>query len=190
MEAQMAREAVLTVNQTEDGKIAITVKGGNEDGTDRLITLDMSKVHEKVRTYAAFHGMKQRLVDVAAMSRDTKTGLPATPTEKAEAIAELAEYYEGGAEDWNRKGASTTGAKGGFLFEALVQVYGPGTATGKAEADIRVWLDGLDDKAQAALREDDTIAPVIAAIKAKRAEGKPKVDTKAILGGLVSVPTP
>lgn len=181
----MAREAVLLVKEPDaNGHIEIVVKGGNEDGTDMSIMFNPSMAHQSNRTYAEFHGWKQRLVDVAAMSRDTKTGQAATPAEKAEAIAELVEWYESGADAWTRKGGSTTGVKGGYLFEALVQVYGPGTPANRPEAEIRAWLDTKTDKEQAALREDDTIAPTIAAIKAKKSEGKPKVDTKGLLGGL------
>ena len=51
-------------------------------------------------------------------------------------------------------------------------------------ATVRAFLDGLSDKEQAALREDDSVAPIIAEIKAEKAADKPKMDTKSILAKL------
>jgi hypothetical protein len=175
------KQATITVAQGDNGLIAVTVKGGNEDGSDEIITFDPMKAHQSNREYAEFHGWKQRLVDTAAMSKDTKTGLPATPAEKVEAIRAIVAHYESGTDKWSR--VSEGGPKGGYLFEALCKVYGHK----KAPSEIRTWLDGLDDKQQAALREDDTIAPVIAEIKAAKAKAKPeseRVDTKALLANI------
>lgn len=165
----------------ETGIISVKVVAANEDGSDMVLTFDPSKVHAANKSYAEFHGWKQRFVDAAAMSKDTKTGLPASPEAKAKAISALIGHYESGTEKWSR--VSEGGPKGGFLYEALCKVFGHK----KSPTEIRTWLDGLDDKQQAALREDDTIAPVIAELKAAKAAAKPaaeKVDTKALLAGI------
>src|SRR3954463_5945761 len=168
------KQATITVAQqgTEAGgtEIVVTVKGGEAAGSDTVMTFNPTLAHAANRTYAEFHGWKQRLVDTAAMSKDTKTGLPATPAEKVEAIKALIAHYESGTEKWSR--VAEGGPKGGFLYEALCKVYGHK----KAPSEIRAWLDGLDDKQQAALREDDTIAPVIAEIKAAKAKAKPEAE--------------
>jgi hypothetical protein len=176
----MAKEATIQVllDPNNADKINVRVLGAYEDGTDRVMGLDLTKVSAECKTYAMFHGFKQRLVDVAAMSRDTKTGAAASAADKADAIADLIDHYETGSTEWSRKPGAVN--DGGLLYAALCKKFGHM----KSPSEIREWLDTLDDKAKAALREDDEIAPVIAEIKAERNAGKPKVDTKAILAGL------
>lgn len=129
--------------------------------------LDMAKISDTVRDRAAVHGMVQRISDAAALSRTDKEGniIPAAELAQAkyEAMIALRDHYESGTAEWSR--VATAGPKGGYLFEALCRVYGHKLAP----SDIRAWLDGLSDAEQAALRDDDTIAPVIREIKAARA---------------------
>lgn len=174
----MAKDSTVQVTMAEDGSVQVRVRGAHEDGSDAVMVLDMAKVSATVKAYAAFHGMKQRLVDAAAMSKDTKDGSAASPATKADAIRKLVDFYATGTEKWSR--VSEGGPKGGFLFEALCKVYGHM----KAPSEIRAWLDGLSDKEQAALREDDTIAPVIAELKAAKPKPASTVDTKSLLAGL------
>lgn len=171
------KDATLTVTQGEDGVILVVVKGAGN------ISLDTRKVHASNLAYAAFHGFKQRLVDAAALPADPKTGKPAPTDEKFEAILALVEHYEGGSDQWTR--VSKGAPRGGVLFEALCRVFGHQ----KAPSEIRVWLDALTDKEAMAIREDDAVAPVIAAIKKERraAEGDTAVDTAGLLKGLTTV---
>lgn len=178
-------ESVVTVTQDPTtGIITATVKGARPDGTDEVIAFDPSKAHADNRAYAAFHGFKARLVDTAAMSRDTKDGSSASPATKAAAIRKVVDHLESGTAAWSR--VSEGGPKGGYLFEALCEAYGHM----KAPTEIRAWLDGLGDKEQAALREDDTIAPVIARMKAAKPKPVSTVDTKALLAGLKPTDAP
>lgn len=167
----MAKTPTVEVKM-DGGLILINVLGAGS------LTFNPLKAHHAVRDYAAFHGFKQRFVDAAAMSRDTETGAPASPQEKYEAIEALVEHYESGTDKWSR--VAEAGPKGGYLFEALCRVYGHK----KAPSEIREWLNGLTDKQQAALREDDEIEPVIRAIKAEKRKDQPAVDTKGLLAGL------
>lgn len=175
------KDAVLTVAPVADetGKhtgLTIVVKGA---GT---IAVDFSKIHASNMAYAAFHGFKQRFVDAAALPADEKTGKPAPTDEKFEAILALVEHYEGGSDQWTR--VSKGAPRGGVLFEALCRVFGHQ----KAPSEIRAWLDALSDKEAMAIREDDAVAPVIAAIKKERraAEGDNAVDTAGLLKGLTA----
>lgn len=164
-----------TIEVKRDGAmIAIAVKGAG------IVTLNMDKISPENMAYAAFHGLKQRVVDAAALARDTKTGQAAPADEKLEAIQAVVEHLESGTAQWSRVVAGQP--KGGLLFEALCRVYGHQ----KAPSDIRAWLDTRSDKEQMALREDEAIAPVIATIKAERvkADTGPKADTKALLADL------
>lgn len=147
------------------------------------LTLDMGKLHADIVRRAACVGMAQvRIVDAAAVSRTDKSGKLRTEAEmialKHERMSALIEHYETGTADWSR--VKATGERGGYLFEALCEMY-EGKQT---PAQIREFLDNLSGKEEAALREDDEVAPIIAKIKAAKSEGKPKVDTKSILDKL------
>lgn len=170
------KDAIITVAQTEDGIINVTVKGAG------VVTFDPKKAHAANRTYAEFHGWKQRFVDTAALPADPKTGKAAPADEKYEAVMAIKEHYESGTESWTR---TTKGeARGGILFEALCRVFGHQ----KAPSEIRTWLDGLSDKEAMAIREDDAVAPVITAIKKERraADGAAAVDTAGLLKTLTT----
>lgn len=174
----MARSnSVISTATLDTGIIRFDVK---DAGT---LDFDPTKAAQSNRLHAEIHGWIQRISDAAALSRDTKTGQSATPAEKLEAMRALVEYYETGATDWSR--VRTAGEKGGFLFEALCRVFAD-----KTPDEIRAFLDGLSTKEQAALREDDTVAPVITAIKAERSKDAPKLDTKGILAGLTAPAAP
>jgi aryl-alcohol dehydrogenase-like predicted oxidoreductase len=54
------------------------------------------------REHAEDYGWLQRLSDTMAMSRDTETGLPATPQDKMARLQTLVDHYMSGSADWNR----------------------------------------------------------------------------------------
>ena len=152
-------------------------------GMDTL-TLDMGKLHADILKRAACVGMAQvRIIDAAAVSRADKAGVVRTAATmialKHERIAALIAYYETGTSEWSRA-REVSSERGGYLFEALCQIY-EGKQT---PAQIREFLDGLTGAEQAALNEDDEVAPTVRALKDKRNAGKPVVDTKGILDKL------
>lgn len=152
-------------------------------GMDTIV-LHMDRLHPDIIRRAACVGMAQvRIVDAAAVGAADKDGniIPAAEriAKKHANMAALVAHYETGTAEWSR--VREGGPKGGFLFEALCKLYPE-----KSAEAIRAWLDGLDDKQQAALREDDSVAPIIAGIKAERNKDKPKVDTKSLLTGLTA----
>lgn len=180
----MKTGSIIGIEPITEGEaiVGLEMKVAGIDATERLMFADM---HGDVRSYATFHGMKQRIADAAALSRDVKTGKPATPAEKFAAMQRVMAYYASGASKWAR--TVEAGPKGGFLFEALCSLYGHM----RAPSEIRAWLDNLSDKDQAALREDDQVAPVIARIKAEKAAKVPeaeRVNTKSLLGSLTAAP--
>ena len=171
-------QQVQPVIAEDFSRVTFVVNDGGE-----ALTLDMGKLHPDIIRRAACVGMAQvRIVDAAAVSRATKDGRVKSAdemmAEKRENMAALIAHYETGTAEWSR--VQEGGPRGGLLFEALCEVYGHQ----KAPSDIRAWLDGLTDKEQAALREDDTIAPVIARIKAAKPKAASGVDTKGLLAGL------
>lgn len=68
------------------------------------ITFDRTAASESNRDHAERHGWEQKLGDVAAMSRDNKTGESASPVEKHAAVMAEAVRLANAAEPWNRQG--------------------------------------------------------------------------------------
>ena len=130
----------------------------------------------EVLTMALLHGLKQKLVDAAAISRNPDTGKSATVADKRAAVEAVMTRLLGGA--WNAiRGENGTGA-GGLLFRALVRLYDGK----KSPDDIREFLDGKDKKEQAALRKNPRVAAIIVEIQAEQADSD--IDTDDLLGEL------
>lgn len=179
-------------NQQIEPKIAddfLSVSFALADGQPDIV-LDMTKLHPDIIRRAACVGMAQvRIVDAAAIPMQDKDG-NIIPKEKRlemkrDRMQTLVDHYMTGTSEWSRVAKGGIVSDGGLLFEALCTIY----ADVRTKDEVRAFLDGLSEKEQAALREDDTVRPVIDQIKAKRNEGKPKADTKALLAGLTA-PTP
>ena len=125
---------------------------------------------------AVLHGLKQKLVDAAAISRNTETGRPASVADKFEAVKAVYDRLLAG--QWNavREGGGTTG---GLLLRALVRMY----AGRKTEADLREFLAGKTDAEKAALRKNPRVAEIIDTIRAE--SGKDGgIDSDELLAGL------
>lgn len=115
---------------------------------------------------AIMHGLKQKLVDAAALSRNTETGRAASVADKFEAVKEVYDRLLSG--EWNKRrdGGSAGGSAGGLLFRALCRMY-----DGKKTADdIRAFLDGKTDAEKAALRKNSKVAAIIEDIRAESAK--------------------
>lgn len=143
------------------------------------LTITAGQLSADLRAYALVHGLKQKLVDAAAISRNPDTGRSATIEDKYAAVREVYERLIAG--EWNkRREAGEGGGTGGLLFAALVRLY----AGRKTDEEIRAFLAGKSDKEQAALRASSRVAPIIQAIKDERAAKKGLPDADDLLAGL------
>lgn len=79
------------------GQIVFTFEGDLAQ-----IVFDPQLTHQKIRDHAMAHGFLQRLGDNAAISRKQKDGTVINVTEqmRRDAVAELVNHYESGAENW------------------------------------------------------------------------------------------
>ena len=150
--------------------VAITFADGS------TATLMIADLTYEILTHAVLHGLKQKLVDAAAISRNPDTGKSATVADKRAAVEAVMMRLAAGA--WNAaRGEGGTGA-GGLLFRALVRLYDGK----KSPDDIREFLDGKDKKEQAALRKNPRVAAIIVEIQAEQADGD--IDTDDLLDEL------
>lgn len=138
------------------------------------LALDVEQLSVAILQQATMHGLKQKLVDAAAISRNEETGRSATTADKFAAVKEVYERLLAGQWNKTREGGSI----GGLLFKALCSVYAD-----KTPDAIKAFLDKKTDVEKAALRKMPKIAAAIEAIRAANAKTE-GVDVDALLSEL------
>lgn len=172
--------SVVTHRITEHG-VVFTVKGAGqaEDGTvtDAELAFTLALASQENRRRAELHGWIQRISDAAAISRDTKTGKPASAAEKLAAMAKLVEHYQSGTQEWRLAGSGGgLQAESVLLVKCLQRIY-----TERTEAQLREWVGKRSASERAALLASEKIKPIADEIRAQSAQG---VDSEALLGEL------
>ncbi len=170
------RNAVITatiVTSEKDGRpcaLHLRFVNGQE------LALTASQLTHSVMEYAIFHGLKQKLVDAAAISRNPETGRPASPDDKFQAVKAVYDRLLAGQWNAQREGG---GGGGGLLLQALCRMF----AGRKTPEDIKAFLAEKTDAEKAALRKNPRVAQVIEEIRAE--QGKvANIDTDELLGEL------
>jgi frataxin-like iron-binding protein CyaY len=163
---------------TINGRVlALTFGNGGE------LIADAERLTAAMWDACVMHGLKQKLVDAAAIPRNTETGRSATIDEKEAAVREVWNRLLAG--EWNKVRDGEGSGNGGLLVTALIRLY----AGRKTDAEIKAYVEGLNEKEQAAVRASSRVAPIIAAIKAERdAKKADKIDGEALLAGLDDAP--
>lgn len=134
------------------------------------LAIDADTLTDVICEQALMHGLKQKLVDAAAISRNPDTGRTASIDDKYNAVKEVYDRLLAGQWNKNREGGSV---KGGMLFRALCIMYAD-----KSPEAIRAFLEKKTAAEKTALRNTKKIADIIATFK-DDAEGD--IDTDALL---------
>lgn len=129
-----------------------------------------------VQHYAMMHGLKQKLVDAAAISRNPETGRAATVEDKYQAVKAVYDRLLSGQWNATREGG---GNAGGLLLQALCRMY----AGRKTAEDIKAFLAEKTDAEKTALRKNPRVAAVIEEIRAEQGKAA-NIDTDELLGEL------
>ena len=158
----------------ENGTLVLAFRHGE------VLRLHPESLTPEIQRMALLHGLKQKLVDAAAISRDTATGRAATIVTKFNAVREIFDRITGAggeAPSWNKPRAGGAGGQGGLLARAIARYKNV-----PVEA-VKAHLDRLTDAQKQALRVDPRIATIINELRLESA--KPAgIDTDALLGGL------
>ena len=136
--------------------------------------LKISELSDNIQRRAMLHGLKQKLVDAAAISCNLETGRSATIDDKYTAVREVYDRLLAGSWNKGRGDGSSTG-NGGLLFRALCQMY-----PGKTPEALRAFLDGKTKSECAALRATPKIAAIIDTLRAPSGD----IDTDDLLSEL------
>jgi hypothetical protein len=127
-----------------------------------------------IRDNAVLHGLKQKLVDAAAFSRDPETGKSATIADKYNAVKEVFDRITSPEGTWNKVREVGATATGGLLARALMQM------TGKTKEAITDFLDSKTKEEISALKKNPKVAAVIAELQMESID----VDTDSLLAEL------
>lgn len=154
----------------EDGALVIEFSNGE------TLRVEPGMLSEEIRNAAMLHGLKQKLVDAAAIARNTDTGLSATVADKIAAVREVHKRITSPDGTWNkvREGGTGTGGSNSLLLRALMQY------TGKPKEAIEVYLDAKSTEEKKALRTNPKIAAIIAELQT----AKSTVDSDELLNEL------
>ena len=156
---------------TDDGALLLEFRHGE------TLRIHPETLNPEIQRMAMLHGLKQKLVDAAAISRDTTTGRAATIITKFDAVKEIFDRITGENPSWNKPRAGGGGGQGGLLARAIARYKSVPVEAAKA------YLDRLTDAQKQALRVDPRIATIINELRMESA--KPAgIDTDALLGGL------
>lgn len=128
------------------------------------VFIDAGALSEEMQRAAILHGLKQKLVDAAAISRDTTTGRSATIEDKYNAVREVADRLVAG--EWNKKAEGGGGGSVSLLARAIAQLQG------KPLDVVRAWLDAKTKEERAALKKNPKVAAAILAMQAEAAAKK------------------
>jgi len=162
------------INATiENGSLVIRTVG------HPAITVNPEALPPAIMAQAVLHGLKQKIVDAAALSRNPDNGQAASTADKYAAMAAVFQRLMDG--NWNKPAGDGTGAGGGnsVIVAALVRM------TGKTQDEVRAVIDAAVKRAQAAdsdlsetkaraavyaaFRANPKVAPHVAAVEQERA---------------------
>ena len=163
------RNAVITAQIADDTLVLKFVNG-------EVLELNANELSPEIRRMALLHGLKQKLVDAAAISRNPETGRPASPDDKFQAVKAVYDRLLAGQWNATREGGS---GNGGLLFQALCRMY----EGRKTPEEIRAFLDTKTDAEKAALRKNPRVAQIIEEIRAEQGKAA-GIDTDELLGEL------
>ena len=166
METKRNAAIQATIN---DSQLKLTFANGQE------LVIAAGDLTQDIRLAATMHGLKQKLVDAAAISRNPETGRAASVQDKFKAV--LVVYDRLLAGQWNatREGG---GQSGGLLFKALCRMY-----AGKTPEQIMEYLAGKTDAEKTALRKNPKVAAIIEEIRAETGKSA-NIDTDELLNEL------
>lgn len=148
-----------------DGNILFRVPNVGE------AVLRVDQVSLENRHKAMLEGFVKRVVNMAAISRNTDTGASATPTEKWARMHAAIEHYNSGSTMWGMKAAEGSGlGDDGIIVQALMRVKSVTIERVNELVEAMMVKHSLERKAVLAnLRKSEPIIRMVAEIKAEHA---------------------
>lgn len=129
------------------------------------IVVDANTLSEEIRNQALLHGLKQKLVDAAAISRNLDTGASASVDDKYNAVKKIADRLTAPGAKWNEGRAagsdpSPTAGVNNILLRALMKM------TGRDMEYVKAYLGNKTKEQRAALRKNPRVVQIMAELSA------------------------
>lgn len=145
----------------------------------RTLQVNTNALSNEIRAHAMLHGLKQKLVDAAAISRNTETGRAATIEDKYQAVKTVFDRITSPDGTWNAVREGGAGATGGLLLRALCRMY-----EGKKTRDELIeYLSTKTAEQKTALRKNPKIAAIIEELREASAK-ESDIDADELLNEL------
>jgi hypothetical protein len=145
----------------------------------RDIVVNANDLRPEIRDMALMAGLKAKLIDAAAMSRNPENGASASVEDKYNAVKRVADRLLSPEGQWNEgrsaSGEATTGANN-ILLRAIMRM------TGKDETYCRDFLSAKTKEQRAALRKNPRVLAIIAELQAATVVGG--INTDSLLAEL------
>lgn len=165
------RNATIAVDiQMPIGILTLTFANG------KTLTIGKDDLTEEQQTRALLRGVKEKLVDAAAISCNPETGRSATIDDKYNAVKAVYDRLLAG--QWNATREGGGGGSGGLLFKALCRLY-----SNKSPEQIAAFLAGKTDADKTALRKNPKVAAIIEELRAETGKAA-NIDTDELLAEL------
>lgn len=136
--------------------ITITFANGQD------LAVDVSKLSPDMQRMAMLHGVKQKLVDAAAIARNCESGHSATIEDKYHSVREVYDRITSPTNPtWNkeRAAASTPTAGNNMLVRAIMQMRGGSKQT------VEDFLSSKTKEQRAAIKRNPRVLAVIAELQ-------------------------
>lgn len=145
------------------------------------LIVDTTKLSAEIILQATMHGLKQKLVDAAAIGRDMVTGKTATIDDKYNAVLSVYERItmEGGTWNANREGVEK--AQGGMFVRAMMEL------TKKDKTAIDAQIATLSKEQIAALKKNPRIMDIMHRLEREKTTGNDTSNAllEALMNGVV-----
>ncbi len=119
------------------------------------LVIDTTKLSPEILLQATMHGLKQKLVDAAAIGRDMVTGKTATIEDKFNAVHAVYTRITAADGTWNANREGVEKTQGGMFVRAMMEL------TKKDKATIDAQIATLSKEQIAALKKNPRIVDIM-----------------------------
>ena len=158
MELKFKGEKAVVGTATDGRKLLVGVRGFPV----MEVSLDDPRISPEVIAAAAINGFRQRLMDAAALKRNTTTGQSQSPAEKDAAIRKLYDHYLSGTTEWELQRGAAGPRMDPLVVRAIMEAFG------KTEDEVRSMIEKKAAEQSlkpaeycAALAEHKKVKPVV-----------------------------
>ncbi len=172
MNAPTTRKPVVSTDVFGD-TLTLNFLSGQE------LSLSLANLSPEILKQAALHGLKQKLVDAAAIARDPTSGLSATPEDKYQAVKSVFDRITKADGTWNAIREGEARAHGGMFVRALMEL------TKQDRDQVNAYIEKLTKEQVAAMKKNASVLEVMQRMEREAAAEK-GADSDNLLAALAS----